>query len=149
SDPRGTVSIRNPRISPDGRYVGYERDDIVFVTAIDGSGIPTNITKGFGAFPRWTRNGSELFWTTFGGSILHANTSLQPIFSTIGQSQEAGIMGSVVPYFDVFNDGQRAIVADLVEDPFAADSSNAANVQLNFVINWFEELKERAPGTHN
>ena len=53
---------------------------------------------------------------------------------------EVTILGSNPPYFDVFADGQRAIVGDVAE-AVATDSTVATRFPLHFVLNWFEELK--------
>ncbi len=44
-----------------------------------------------------------------------------------------------LPYYDVSPDGQRFLMLKLVE------SQTSAPTQINVVLNWFEELKRKAP----
>ena len=43
------------------------------------------------------------------------------------------------PYYDVSPDGQRFLMLKAVE------SQTSAPTQINVVLNWFEELKQRVP----
>ncbi|MCZ6757783.1 MAG: protein kinase [Bacteroidetes bacterium] len=131
----------NPQISPDGRFVAYKRSESVFVLSVDGSGVPFNVTFGFGQFPRWSKNGREFFNLTLGGSVQKYPIDSGENFSLSQGWEEQAIIGSSVPYFDVFDDGERAIVADIIDDPATADSAIEARVPLHFVINWFGELE--------
>ncbi len=134
-------SIFNPQISSDGRSIAYKQNLSVYVRPIDGTGIPLNMSFGFAQFPRFTSDGRFYFGITLGGSVQKYPIDPGEIFSISQGWEEQAIIGNIVPYFDVFDDGERAIVADIVEDLAAADSAAARPVPLHFVINWFEEIK--------
>jgi hypothetical protein len=50
------------------------------------------------------------------------------------------INASLSPDYSVSADGQRLLMLRLVDQPQAAPLT-----QINVVVNWFEELKERVP----
>ncbi|GMQ82047.1 MAG: hypothetical protein BMS9Abin05_1488 [Rhodothermia bacterium] len=134
-------SMFNPQISSDGRYVAYKQNLSVFVRPIDGTGLPLNMSKGFAQFPRFTSDGRFYLELTLGGSVQRFSIDPGEQFSVSQGWEEQAIIGNTVPYFDVFDDGERAIVADIVDDPSTTDSTAAPAIPLHFVINWFEELK--------
>jgi hypothetical protein len=43
------------------------------------------------------------------------------------------------PYYDVSSDGQRFLMLK------PSESAEAAPTQINVVLNWFEELKQKVP----
>ena len=49
--------------------------------------------------------------------------------------------GGSLPFYDVSPDGQRFLMLKPV-DPAGRDS---APTQINVVLNWFEELKQKVP----
>jgi len=59
--------VSEPRIAPHGRLVAYQvsfgfSDAAVFVRPFPGPGTPIRVSPGSGVAPRWSPNGSELFY---------------------------------------------------------------------------------------
>jgi len=139
------VDILRARISPDGTMVTYQQDNNTYVTALDGSGIAIDMSHGFATFPQWSENGLYYFHVISQGSVQRFTIDPGPIFSVADGFEEVAILGSIPPYFDVFSDGERAIIGEPVirDATTATDSTVASSFPLHFVFNWFEELKER------
>ena len=92
--------------------------------------------------PVWARNGSELFYASSPtGQLMAVDITTQPTFQagTPRAVLEEGfrlVAGAQGANYDVSPDGQR----------FLTVRDSAENLtQLNIVLNWFQELKERVP----
>ncbi len=138
--------------SPDGKWVAYASREgrtlsAVYVQPFPPTGARYQISKNEidGHHPLWSPDGKELFYNPGPGSTLHAvSISTQPAFS----------FGEAVPFprpfygnaplyertFDISHDGQRFL--GLID---ATSSGVAAVSQLQVVLNWFDELKQRVP----
>lgn len=99
-------------------------------------------TEG-GVVPVWARNGRELFYR-HGDKVMAVAVTLQPEFSVAspralfeGNYFELGRRDSPANY-DVASDGQRFVMIRNAE-------KQAAPTQLNVVLEWFAEVKRRAP----
>jgi len=141
----GASSFEHVRISPDGIHLAVRRNESVYIERVDGGAVPVNFSRGFARFPRWTAGTSPYLF-----QISTAAGALQKFPATLGESldfetrtDQVALLGESVPYFDVFDDGERAIVADIVDEPVAADSLAAVSVPLHVVVNWFSELQEK------
>ena len=66
--------ILNAQFSPDGRWVTYSRDESgreeVFVTSFPDGQEKVQISSAGGSNPRWTREGRELLFSAFDGTIM-------------------------------------------------------------------------------
>jgi len=132
------------RLSPDGRWLAYQSDESgrqeiyvhPFPNVDDGKWL---VSRGGGLSPAWSRNGRELFYLN--GSTLVA-VPIQP-----GRTPAVLEVGDPIalfdgPFdmgannFDVFPDGTFVMVE--------ADPS-ARHAQIDVVLNWQEELKQRVP----
>jgi serine/threonine-protein kinase len=133
--------------SPDGRWLVYVSDESgrpeVYVQAYPGPGGKWLISTEGGSEPVWSRNGRELFYRS-GDRMMAVDVALQPTF-TAGKPHvlfEGQYFASVFPFtgvaYDVSQDGQRFLMVKQTEQ-------TSASVQMNVVVNWFEELKRRAP----
>jgi hypothetical protein len=92
-----------------------------------------------GVEPLWNRNGRELFYRD-GDKVLAVDVSARPSFSAgkprvLFEGRYVRAQGSL-PDYDVSPDGQRFLMLKSVEQPAT---------QINIVLNWFEELKEKVP----
>jgi Tol biopolymer transport system component len=133
-----------PTISPDGRWVAYVSDESgreeIYVLAFPGPGGRWQISTQGGRAPVWSRNGRELFYSSFdGASLMVVDITTQPTFKagTPRVLLEGGfrlVSGALGPSFDVSADGQRFLMVQ---------NNDANPTQLNVVLNWFEELKRR------
>jgi Tol biopolymer transport system component len=133
-----------PRFSPDGHWLAYISDDSgtreVYVQPFPGPGGKYQISTEGGTEPVWNPKGRELFYRS-GDKMMVVDVTTQPTFS-VGKpkvlfqgSYEA--TPATFPYDDVSPDGQRFLMLQ------AADQEQLAPTQINVVLNWFEELKQK------
>jgi eukaryotic-like serine/threonine-protein kinase len=124
--------------SPDGRWVAYMSNESgrndVFVQAFPGPGGKWQISTSGGTTTRWRRDGRELFYRN--------GDAMMAVPVTTGSSFSAGTPQTLFrgPYetlFDVSLDGERFLMIKSAPD--------ANPSQLNVVLNWDQELKQRAP----
>jgi eukaryotic-like serine/threonine-protein kinase len=134
------------RFSPDGRWLAYVSDESgrveVYVQPYPGQGGKWQISTEGGTEPVWNRNGRELFYRS-GDKMMAVDVSTQPGFaaSTPRMLFEGRYEHPPVPLhnFDVSPDGQHFLMLKPV------DQEQAAPTQINVVLNWFEELKQKVP----
>jgi hypothetical protein len=141
--------------SPDLHWIAYTSNESgnleVFVKSVTGSG---KWSIASGSFPIWSRNGHELFWqgplpnsslmvadyTTKGDTFVPGKTRVW--------SNKPRLIATTRQDFDLASDGKRMIV---VVDPRQQEtgssdgSSAAAPTHVNLLLNFFEEIKRRAP----
>ena len=144
---RTSFNEGGPTFSPDGRWIAYVSDESgrreVYVRPYPGPGGKRQISTEGGNEPAWNHNGRELFYRN-GNKMMAVDVATQPTFS-VGKSKmlfegqyfeiAPGLTGTA---YDVSSDGQRFL---MVKETERATSTS----QINVVMNWFEELKRRAP----
>lgn len=91
-----------------------------------------------GSFPRWARNGREIFFLN-GAKMMSVAVETRPTFKPgtprlLFENQSFVGFGN----YDVAPDGHHFLMTMQEE---AAATPN----ELNVVVNWMEELKRRAP----
>jgi Tol biopolymer transport system component len=134
-----------PRFSPDGRWLAYISNESgryeVYVQPYPGGGKWPISTEG-GTEPVWNPNGRELFYRS-GSKIMAVDISTQSGFTAgkphtlfEGPYEPAPL---TAPNYDVSPDGQRFLMLK------PAEQAQAAPTQINVVLNWFEELKQKVP----
>jgi hypothetical protein len=139
-----------PAFSPDGKWLAYASNasgqDEVYVRPYPRTeGVARRVSVGGGTGPVWAPDGSALYYRGASGDLMAVPTTLSPTFTT--QRPRAlfpfrgkfRVSGNVAAY-DVHPDGRRFIMV----------SEEEANIlgefrQLDIVLNWFQELKNRAP----
>jgi serine/threonine-protein kinase len=137
-----------PQFSPDGRWLAYVSNESgryeIYVQPYPGPGAKLQISTDGGTEPLWNPNGRELFYRS-GNKMMAVEITPQPSFSA-GKPKVlfAGLYQSSpnpVPNanYDVSADGQRFLMLK------PGDSTEAAPTQINVVLNWFEELKQKVP----
>jgi serine/threonine-protein kinase len=144
-----TLPLPNAVFSPDGRWVAYSSNEMgagppsVFVQPYPATGAKYLI--GSGRDPIWSQDGKEILFWQGGGEFVVSSVSTHTSF-TFGRPQPLPtgfLFGRPGPTnYDIAPDGRRFIgVVDAERDQ--TGSSAAPKIQI--VINWFEELKARAP----
>jgi eukaryotic-like serine/threonine-protein kinase len=128
--------------SPDGRWIAYTSDESgrseVYVAHYPDLGSRVTVSTEGGAYPRWSREGRELFYRQ-GDALMAAAVDTTREFRAerpqrLFAGQFTGTGGDAA--FDVSPDGKR----------FAMIKSDEASTlqQLTLVQNWLEELSARA-----
>jgi eukaryotic-like serine/threonine-protein kinase len=133
------------RFSPDGRWVAYQSNEShryeIYVAPFPGPGGKRQISTSGGTFPRWRRDGKEIFYVGFDRRLMATEVNGSGTTFEVGQVRPLGIpavraaSGQFLGYqYDVSADGQRFLVA-------AAPELNAAP-PLTLVQNWAAALKK-------
>ena len=149
----------SPAISPDGRWLAYTSDetgrDEVYVQRFPELEGRTQISVGGGEKPTWSADGLELFYLRArpgppdaGMRVTLGIDEGDPPSLIVGTPEHlfdwryfgVGGFGSLRRYHDVSPDGQRFLVIA----PETGDGERG-RAEINVVLNWFEELKERVP----
>jgi serine/threonine-protein kinase len=135
-----------PRFSPDGRWLSYVSDETgrfeIYVQPYPGPGAKRQISTEGGTEPAWNPNGRELFYRS-GDKMMAVEIASQPSFNSgnprvLFEGQYVPTPGTF-PNYDVSPDGQRFLMLK------PSESAEAAPTQINVVLNWFEELKQKVP----
>jgi eukaryotic-like serine/threonine-protein kinase len=134
-----------PRFSSDGRWLAYVSDESghreIYVQPYPGPGGKWQISTEGGTEPVWNPNGRELFYRS-GNKMMAVNIATQPGFAA-GKPRML-FEGHYVPTpatlsdYDVSPDGQRFLLLKPSEQ-------EEETTQINVVLNWFEELKQKVP----
>jgi eukaryotic-like serine/threonine-protein kinase len=128
----------NPQFSPDGNSVAYQANDSgrneIYVVPYPGPGGRQQASTDGGTAPRWSRNGRELFYRN-GDKMMAVDVQTTPSFHVTGTPK---MLFEKSGGYDVSADGKRFL---MVRQGAPAGQSN----QINVVLNWFEELRRRAP----
>jgi hypothetical protein len=151
SDRKVQPFIRTPfnegaaRFSPDGHWLAYISDESgrneIYVQPYPGPGGKWQISTEGGTEPVWNRNGRELFYRN-GNKMMAVDIATQPSFAA-GKPRMLfegpyTLAPGQTPNYDVSPDGQRFLMLKPVEQA-------AGPTQINVVLNWFEELKQKVP----
>ena len=146
--PRG----RDADFSPDGRFFVYELGEgqlYVQPYPVEGDAGPISISTDAASAPVWIRNGQELVYADTGArdSFQVIEVETEPTFDRGNPVELFPRDASVAPpnmfgrrSYDVTEDGQKFVVR-LTTGSAAATQS----LQVNVIINWIEELRERVP----
>jgi serine/threonine protein kinase/Tol biopolymer transport system component len=128
-------------LSPDGKWLAYASDESglleVYVQSYPGPGGKRPVSNGGAHYPRWRRDGRELFYYSGDGKLM-----ARPV--RIGESFEmdapislfefrAGTIPGSAPYA-VTADGQRFLINTVVE--------TEPNAPLTVVVNWAAGVKK-------
>jgi serine/threonine-protein kinase len=138
-----------PQFSPDGHWLAYISNESgryeVYVQPYPGPGGKWQISTDGGTEPIWNPTGRELFYRD-GSKMMSVEVSTQSGLTT-GKPRmlfEGPYQPSpaTTPNYAVSPDGQRFLMLKFVGTP------EEAPMQINVVLNWFEELKRRVPTEH-
>ncbi len=141
----------NPAFSPDGRWLAYSSNEPgiaeVYLRPFPGPGARLLVSTGGGRFPLWSRDGRELFFETPEQLVMAVS------YTAKGALFEASKPRAWTPTrlldstdssnYDLAPDGKR--LAALLADNDANDQKPPTH--LTFLLNFFDELRRRAPVT--
>jgi len=141
-----------PAFSPDGHWLAYMSNESggfeVYVRPFPGPGGKWQVSTGGGFLPKWSRNGKELFYRTTDSKIMVVEYSVsgdsfragKPQLWSPGQFADRGLNNN----FDLHPDGKRFAV---LKAP--GTEQNAAVNKVNFIFNFFDELRSKFPSNKN
>jgi hypothetical protein len=133
--------------SPDGRWIAYTALESgppqVYVRPAEaGAGGKWLISTGGGSGPRWASGGRELFYRT-GGKVMVVAIEPGPAFRASTPKELFAYMAFTSPgpfgSYDVSADGKRFLMIT----SGAAEQGAAATPEINFVLEWFEDIRRR------
>jgi len=142
------ASLRDPSLSPDGHWMVYTSnesgDSAVYVQAFP-SGEKHKVSSDRATNPVWARNGRELFYLAFDQT---SKVTVMAVDFTPGGAFKAGAPHALfsgeyavttpLRNYDVTPDG-HFIMTRVLPPP------DQRVTKMNVVLNWFDELKNRAP----
>ncbi len=140
----------NAAISPDGRWVAYQSTETgisqVYAQPIPADGTKYQITKTTTSsiHPLWSRDGKRLLYIPGRQQLALVTVTTTPSFAFSNPTPlPRGIFveggPSTIANFDFARDGRLMTVVR----PERADVDPARAHQVQVVLNWFEELKQR------
>jgi len=140
-----------PTFSPDGRWLAYMSNESgsyeVYVRPFPSPGGKWQVSTGGGLYPKWSRNGKELFYRTEDSKLMVVSYSAsgdsfhadKPLLWSPGQFTDRGL-GNYG--FDLHPDGKRIAV---LKAP--GTEQTAAVNKVSFIFNFFDELRRKlSPG---
>jgi serine/threonine-protein kinase len=134
-----------PAFSPDGRWIAYVSNESgrneVYVRPYPGPGEKWTISTEGGNEPVWAKNAPELFYRN-GSVMMVVDVRTSPEFSA-GKPRRLfdrpyDLSNAFWPDYDVTPDGRHLLMLKSVEQ-------RTESRQIDVVLNWSEELKQRVP----
>jgi Tol biopolymer transport system component len=129
------------RISPDGRWIAYGSNESgrseVYVTTFPTPGGKWQISNEGGERPLWSPDGKEIFYRK-DRKAMRVPVTASPEFSA--SKPEVLFEGLYGDDWDIARDGKRFV---MIRD----ESAQSAPRYINVALDWFSELRARAPGS--
>ncbi len=129
------------RFSPDGKWVAYSSSESgrpeIYVTPYPGPGGKWQVSNGGGNYPRWRRDGSEIFYLTGDDKLMVAEVNGKGSSFEVGAAKPLFDTAAVQGYgytYDVTADGQRFLIDTGPE--------HEVTEPLTVVVNWPAGLKK-------
>jgi len=149
----------NGAFSPDGRWMAYASNESgrseVYVRPFPTQGGKWQVSDGGGGYPRWSRDGRELFYRTDDGIMVASVESAgdtfragkpRPVFQGSFRGGTAGLAlaGNNFADYDVTPDGERFVMF-----PAADDEGAGQHPHLTLVTHWFDDLRRTFSSVKN
>jgi serine/threonine protein kinase len=138
-------SEMSPTFSPDGHWLAYTSNqsgkEEIYVRPFPGPGREWQVSTEGAKSARWAPKGRELFYG-IGKKVMALDIQTEPMFN-IGKPRilfegQYTLILDEGEFSDVDSVGRRFLV------PLPVEPKQPAN-QIQIILNWFEELKQRAP----
>jgi WD40 repeat protein len=140
--------------SPDGRWLAYMSAELgdggqVFVQPFPLNGAKYQISTEGGRAPLWSPEGKEIIYhNPSTNRFVVVNIKTAPSF-TFGKPITLPIEGTLHPVpgernYDITADGKQLVVV-FPASTTPSNSTKPPTQQINVVLNWSEELKQRVP----
>jgi Tol biopolymer transport system component len=129
----------NPRVSPDGNWVAYDSDESgetseIYIQSFPNPGLKQQVSTAGGAMPRWSADGTELFYIAQDFSLMAVPVKRSGSSVEVGAPQSLFRTGaSRINTYNVAPDG-RFLMADANADPLAN--------RISVILHWNSGLKK-------
>jgi serine/threonine-protein kinase len=138
-----------PAFSPDGRWLAYQSSESgtfeIYVRPFPGPGGRWQVSTAGGRFPRWSRDGRDVLFETLDNRVMAASYAAKADSFAAGKPRvwaEVRLRNvGVYSNYDLAPNGKR--LAAFVADDSANDQKGSTH--LTFLLNFFDELRRRAP----
>jgi Tol biopolymer transport system component len=148
----GNHNQMQAEFSPDGRHVAYLSTELgtpqIFVKAYpSGAGSKYQVTTEGAGFPVWSSDGKLFYMVDPTNPKMNVvDVITQPAFS-FGKPTTLPITGTIHPIpgfrnYDISPDGKQFVFVMPASENQSA--RKPVRPQINVVLNWFEDLKQRA-----
>ena len=149
----------SPTLSPDGRWLAYEwrreNKNNIYVDPFPPSGVHHQVTTDGGSNPMWSPDGKRLFYVRRAGGPVRAHRrSTRSRSSNRARASRVEKVTCSFRWTDIsFAGSGPGNVVDLSPDgkqfvtlllPPQSDRQSE-QAQVNVVLNWFAELRQRVP----
>ena len=131
--------IGNGRFSPDGHWVAYQSNESgqnqIYAAPFPGPGGKRQISVAGGRYPRWRRDGKEIFYVSLESELMAAEVDARNGTLEVGRVQKLfdGIVTGRLTTYDAASDGQKFLIVDE-----AAQSARP----LTLLQNWTATLRK-------
>jgi Tol biopolymer transport system component len=122
------------QFSPDGRWVAYTTNESgqfdVYVVPFPGPGGKWQVSAGGGGFPRWRRDGGEIFHLNPDNALMAVGVDGRSAAFEVGTSRllfKTRVPTGLRSSYDVSPDGQRFLVNTLIEEAIGP---------ITLLVNW-------------
>jgi serine/threonine-protein kinase len=136
-----------PAFSPDGHWLAYTSVESgrpeVYLRPFPGPGGKWQVSTTGGVQPEWSPNGKQLFYKNVEAtkiSVVSYTTSGDTFHAGTPQTLPGQLPSAINSWnFSLHPDGKRFAVLK------APDTGASNTARVNIVLNWMEELKQKAP----
>ena len=134
--------------SPDGKFIAYSSAETgqneIWVQPFPGRGARYQVSKDGAFWPFWSKDGRELFFNSRANGLVAVGITTQPSITFMLPAPVPVRFFTQQPTtprnIDIFPDGTRFISVVLGDQ-----AGTPAAQQIQVVLNWLEELKQRVP----
>jgi len=134
--------------SPDGKFIAYSSAETgqneIWVQPFPGRGARYQVSKDGAFWPFWSKDGRELFFNSRANGLVAVGITTQPSITFMLPAPVPVRFFTQQPTtprnIDIFPDGTRFISVVLADQ-----AGTPAAQQIQVVLNWLEELKQRVP----
>jgi len=134
-----------------GKWLAYMSNELstfgpqIFVQPYPTTGEKHQVTMGGGGEPVWSPDGKQLFYF-WNGKLYAVDIQTEPRFS-LGPLTPLPIAGALQPTgaprnYDIHPNGKQFVVVLAASQ---GENNQPTQPQVNVVLNWIEELKQRVP----
>jgi serine/threonine-protein kinase len=139
------ANVHRLNFSPDGRWMAYGSNEEnryeVYVQPFPPTGAKYKITKTGGDSPLWTPDGRQLIFES-NRRLAFVDVQTQSGFTfSEPKSLPIDVVNTQGRPYDITPDGKQFLVMQRPRDV----EPEKVKLQINMVLNWFEELKQRVP----